>query len=413
MRKLLSDIVFAWGSIGRNRLHSVFTVLVSMFTCIFLNAVLQMADTVYGDNPPFSNADRIISLVTDEFKDTDGRYVDGIYAQYIPGFSRMLRSSGALGVSETESVLVAAGDNVYPSYAGFVSGHYWGMNDFEFVEGRSFTEDEGGDGVRIAVVTDEAAEKYFGKGSALGKELEVQGITYEVIGVVRNYSSLATVKRHIDVWLTSANTKFLPSGIPVYNLDILARDNVSKEEFRQDILLALKNFYRQRNVDLDLTESDLLTLKEQRIASFGDSGGLFIGLGVIIGLLLLIPAINIVTLNESGIYGRMQEFAVRRAMGATAGDIVKLVLTENSILVCIGFVMGFILTVPAMHLIERVFFNTGGMDVTILAGDISFVNMAAICAFAVVFSLISGGVPAWRAVRKSISLMLKGGDNDD
>ena len=58
-----------------------------MFTCIFLNAVLQMADTVYGDNPPFSNADRIISLVTDEFKDTDGRYVDGIYAQYIPGFS--------------------------------------------------------------------------------------------------------------------------------------------------------------------------------------------------------------------------------------------------------------------------------------------------------------------------------------
>ena len=134
---------------------SVFTVVVSFFTCVFLSTVLQIADTVYGDNPPFSNSDRIISLVTDEFKDVSGRSLDGIYAQYIPGFSKSIRSSEMLGISETESILVTDGTNIFPTNVGFVSGHYWKMNDFEFVEGRGFTIDEAGNADK---------KDYMGKG---------------------------------------------------------------------------------------------------------------------------------------------------------------------------------------------------------------------------------------------------------
>lgn len=412
MGKIISDIVFAWGSISRNRMLSVFTVVVSFFTCVFLSTVLQIADTVYGDNPPFSNSDRIISLVTDEFKDVSGRSLDGIYAQYIPGFSKSIRSSEMLGISETESILVTDGTNIFPTNVGFVSGHYWKMNDFEFVEGRGFTIDEAGNADKKAVITDEMSRKLYGKGAAVGQQLEVQGISYKIIGVVKNYSNFSTCKSHIDVWLTSANTKFMPSGVPFFNLDILFPENVSKDEFKQDLLYSLKSFYEKQNASLDLETEDLKTLKEQRIAGFGDEGGLFIGLGVIIVLLLLIPAINIITLNESGIQSRMQEFAVRRAVGATRMDIVKLIITENMILVCIGFVIGVIFKGPVVKLAENLFFEVSGEGFTILSEPMSVMNGICILVFAIVFAVISGGVPAWLATRKSISLIMKGGRND-
>ena len=108
----------------------------------------------------------------------------------------------------------------------------------------------------------------------------------------------------------------------------------------------------------------------------------------------------------------MQEFAVRRAVGATRLDIVKLIITENMILVCIGFVIGVILKGPVVKLAENLFFEVSGEGFTILSEPMSVMNGICILVFAIVFAVISGGVPAWLATRKSISLIMKGGRND-
>lgn len=410
MTKWFSDICYAARNILRNRLLSIFTIVVATVSAVFLNVVLQLADTVYGDNPPFTNADRSVSIYTSDFKKKDGRYVKGIKAKSIRGFTKKVRNLENSSVSNTESVMVLAEANVIPTYASFVSGQYWEINDFSFIEGRPFTEDEAFDAAKVAVVTESFARHSFGKGPAAGREIEVQGIKYEIIGVVEDYSSFSVSNKHPEVWLTCSNTKFLPSGDPYYVLDLMFTEDVTEEELKQDLLAALKDFYRVRKVDLDLETEDILTVKEARIAMFGDIGGLFIGIGVIIVLLLLIPVANIVSLNESGIQGRMPELAVRRALGATKGDIVRLLMTENLLLVMAGTVIGIALTGPAVGLAESLFFRAGGIEATILADNVSAICIVAVFIYAIVFSALSTGIPAWLSVRKCTATLMKGGD---
>lgn len=394
----------------RNRLLSLFTILVTAVSGVFLNAVLQLADIVYGDNPPFTNADRTVSIYTDDFKNKDGRYVDGILAQYIGGFTKAVRNLENSSVSNTESVLALAGENVFPVTASFVSGQYWEMNDFTFIEGRGFTEDEAFDATKVAVVTEGFARRSFGKSPATGRKIEVQGIEYEILGVVKDYSSFSAFNGHPEVWLTCSNTKFLPSGSPYYVLDLMFGEDVPEEAFKQDLQTALKDFYRARKVDLDLEIEDILTVKEERISMFGSNGGLFIGLGVIIVLLLLIPVANIVSLNESGIQGRMPELAVRRALGATKWDIVRLLMTENLLLVMAGAAIGVAVTAPVIGLAERLFFSRGGAEATIMADSVSVMGIMAVFIYAVIFSVLSTGIPAWQSLRECTATLIKGGD---
>lgn len=410
MSKLRSDIAYAFRSIRQNRLLSAFTFVIAAVTAILLNVVLQMAEIVYGDNPPFLNAGRTVSFLSSDFKDKDGRYVDGITAGYIPGFIKRIHNLEKVCVSNTESVMVLSGDNVVPAYASFVSGQYWDMNDFDFTEGRGFTEDESSEAARTAVVTDEFAERIIGKGTAAGREIKVQGIDYEIIGVVKNYSSFATAKEHTDVWLTNGNTKFLPSGDPYYVLDIQFREEVPEAEFRRDLYMALKGFYDDRNIDLDLEEEDIKTVKEKRMEVFGDSGGAFIGLGIIIVLLLLIPVVNIVSLNESGIQGRMSELSVRRAIGATRADIVRLVMSENLLIVFAGTATGLFLTRAVVGAVEKVFLESGGMEVTVLAGPVDMMTVIAVFLYAIFFSVLSTGIPVLLSMKKCIAALMKGGD---
>ena len=412
MVRIWSDIGHAFRSICRNKLLSAFTLTVAIVSAIFLNVVLQLTDIVYGNNPPFINADRTVSFLSSDFMDKEGRYVEGIKARYIRGFKKKLSLAENLCVSNSESVMILAGDNVIPTQANFVSGQYWNMNAFDFVEGRGFTEDEASDAAKVSVITEGLARRCFGKSSYTGRKIEIQGIEYEIIGVVADYSSFAISGERPDVWLTNANTKFLPSGDPYYTIDIQFREGVPKAEFKQDLYTALKGFYRDRNIDIDLELEDIKTVKESRMAVFGDGGGVFIGLGVIILLLLLIPVVNIVSLNESGIQGRISELAVRRAVGATRVDIVRLIMTENLLVVMTGVIIGLAITHPVVGVVEKLFFGGGGADATILAGPVPMINILFIFIYAILFSTLSTGIPVWLSTRECIASVMKGGGHD-
>ena len=412
MTKLVHYLTFAGNNICRNKLFSFFCIIVSALTCIFIYAILQMTSIINNDTSPFSNSDRTISFC-DEFYDTQGRYLDGIPTPYLETFLKGLRNYESCAISNTEFTSVVIGDKMFPSSVAFVNSDYFILNDFEFTDGRAFTKEETWDVEKMAVITEKIARKYYGNISALGQELEIQGNHYKVIGVVKDYSVFSTVKEIASIWLPYSVNKFMPSGMTVYTIDVLFPKNVPKKEFKQDMLFALKAFYKNRGMDLDLSIDRLMTLKEQRLARYGNNG-LFVGVSIIIFLLLLIPAINIITLSESGIQNRISELAVRRACGATKGAILYMIMTESFILVGIGFIAGIALAHPIINLAESLFFRSSadGTGATLLSGPIPIINVLVLICSGIIFSLISGGIPAYMAAKKNISLMLKGGSND-
>ena len=66
---------------------------------------------------------------------------------------------------------------------------------------------------------------------------------------------------------------------------------------------------------------------------------------IVVGLLLLTTAAGIVGMASLWVNQRRKQIGVRRALGATRGDILRHFLSENFLITSIGIVVGILLTV--------------------------------------------------------------------
>lgn len=71
-----------------------------------------------------------------------------------------------------------------------VDAEYWRIYDYEFLEGRQFTEAEVAGDLRRVIITDAAARRLDAEGSLVGREILIRHIPFEVIGVVKSTSPL-------------------------------------------------------------------------------------------------------------------------------------------------------------------------------------------------------------------------------
>lgn len=131
MGKLRIYFSLAWDNILHNKLFSLFCIVVSALTCIFMYVILQITSVIRNDTPPFSNSDRVVSFL-DEFYDTNGRFLDGIPAPYIKTFLKGLRNYENYSICNTEFTSVFVNGKLIPTEVAFVDRSYFTINDFDF-----------------------------------------------------------------------------------------------------------------------------------------------------------------------------------------------------------------------------------------------------------------------------------------
>ena len=111
-------------------------------------------------------------------------------------------------------------------------------------------------------------------------------------------------------------------------------------------------------------------------------------------------------LASVGIYGvlayltsqRVPELGVRLALGATAGDVVQLVLRESALMVAVGVAIGAAAAFGAGRLLARVVEGTGAPDLRTAAVMTSVLVAAA---------MLASVVPARRAGRVDVMTALR------
>ena len=128
----------------------------------------------------------------------------------------------------------------------------------------------------------------------------------------------------------------------------------------------------------------------------------------IILILLIVPAINLSSMTLSRMRRRMAEIGVRRAFGATEGELMTQVLVENLLVTLVGGLVGLLLSYGATFLLNGFLFGNSTNaylmgETTLTAGMLlsPWIFLAAF-AFCLVMNLLSAGLPAWRASRMSI-----------
>ena len=209
-----------------------------------------------------------------------------------------------------------------------VTGNFFGVLGSPPALGRTLRPDDDVVGAApVMVISHSLWHTHFnGDPSVIGHHLALlqSGVTYTVVGVA---SPGLEYPAGADLWVP------LHAGVEVVPLGRLARDATP----RQAAAELRASFQRDASVawrDLRAGSSPLPQVVT------GDVRSALLILSSAAALLLLIACINVANLLLVRASGRMQEIAVRQALGAGRGRILRQLLTESSVLALAGGLLG-------------------------------------------------------------------------
>ncbi len=136
-----------------------------------------------------------------------------------------------------------------------------------------------------------------------------------------------------------------------------------------------------------------------------DSGPALKALFAMVALVLLIACTNVANLLLAKAAARQREFAIRSALGATPGRMMRQLLVESFLCALGGGVLGLILGVWTMNILTQAVVSEAGVKGITAQVDGSVWGFAA--GATLLSAVLFGLVPAWRATRSGVSQMMK------
>jgi predicted permease len=165
-----------------------------------------------------------------------------------------------------------------------------------------------------------------------------------------------------------------------------------------------------------LTKDDLDNLKRDKVPVSAGGGGFsdlrgdfkepLMLLMVIVALVLIIACVNVANLLLARASSRQKEFAVRVAIGAAPGRIVRQLLTESIFLAFAGGVLGLLIAQWGTRALLKL---SGNKDLEASPDLRVFLFTAAVC---LVTGILFGLIPALRSRRVAVAPTLKSGSQN-
>ena len=296
---------------------------------------------------------------------------------------------------ETQAI---AGPYNVPAEVVFTSAVYAEVRDLEAASGSFITPLHDEEGELVAVLGSRVAESIFPGLDPVGQEVRLSFLAgrvifaFTVVGVLEPIGGEGAANGQVFVPLTGLASRFrflyTPTGdLRVTQIDVQTAAGADTEAVKQQITDLL--LFRHGRADPDFTvqsQDDLLD------AASEVANTLSILLGSIAGISLLVGGIGVMNIMLVSVTERTREIGIRRAVGATAGDIVTQFVTEALTLSLLGGFAGIVIGIGASLLVDGQTVGEQEMTTVIQAWSI-----AAAFGVAAGIGLLSGIYPAWRA----------------
>jgi predicted permease len=173
-----------------------------------------------------------------------------------------------------------------------------------------------------------------------------------------------------------------------------------------DQQLATIQRWDEKKRDLFLKKKIVLSSGAQgRITLQRDSGPALIALFAMVALVLLIACTNVANLLLAQGTTRQREFAIRTAMGASRGRMIRQLMAESFLCALAGGALGLVVGTWLMNILTQAVVSEGGARGITSKVDGSVLGFA--IGATVLSGLLFGLLPAWRVTRTTISQMLK------
>ena len=213
---------------------------------------------------------------------------------------------------------------------------------FAVAEGRFISDYDEEHSRPVIVIGRAIADSLFPTVDALGKEVRLNGRTYEVIGIFEPDQGLFS-SFGVDQFACIPMSNFRKSFPEIRErfIAVAGKDGYSIDTMKGQVEEALR---RKRHVphnaedDFEITSPDFLTSLWNQL-----TGAMVLLTGIISGVGLMVGGIGVMNIMLISVTERTSEIGIRKAVGARKSDIRIQFLLEAITLSCIGGVIGIII----------------------------------------------------------------------
>jgi predicted permease len=257
------------------------------------------------------------------------------------------------------------------------------------LRGRAFTEHDGGQGPRVALVNETTARRFWANENPIGKHIWLgrQTEPVEVVGVlgdIHNVGLAADTQPEIYVPFAQLPWRFM---------NLIVRTDGDPNRIARPVRSAVTAADRDQPVTQVRTMDDVLDVAAARPRFTASL------LAALSGTALFLAIVGLYGVVTYSVAQRTGELGVRLALGAQRSDILRLVLRQGAGLALGGVLAGLAISAVAMPLLVSQLYRVSPTDPATFAGSaVLFIAVAALASY----------LPARRAMRVDPLLSLRG-----
>lgn len=266
-------------------------------------------------------------------------------------------------------------------------------SELNLTQGRMYTEDEDQRAANVVILGHDTAQKLFGNASALGKEVEIEGDLFTVIGVAdkmkqafgggdnpEDNKALFPLNTFLKLHPEDATQTGMWLSVKYDN----PRNRALVEDEVREMLRIRRKVHTWQPDNFSIFSPDSIARLWREL-----TGGLAIFMVAVSSVGLMVGGVGVMNIMLVSVTERTREIGVRKAIGATKRNILVQFTMEATTLCAIGGVIGILLGAIITLLIRLI--------VSALPATMS--TMWAVIGFTVslAIGLVFGIYPAWKA----------------
>jgi putative ABC transport system permease protein len=224
----------------------------------------------------------------------------------------------------------------------------WAKTDrADIFPGRSFTDGENSGSAPVVIVNDTLKSQLFRESDPIGKEVQIEGKAFTVIGVFHTKAGflktlngrgpdqpraivpLMTAWRHLSIFKRGLQVAVMP------------RTDVTRDEAMDAVTAVLRG---KRSLKPGQRNSFYLVGEDRIMDLFNQFFGAIFLVGITLSAVgLLVGGVGVVAIMMISVTERTREIGVRKALGATRGIILWQFLVESATLTTLGAAIGLVI----------------------------------------------------------------------
>ncbi|HET9699137.1 MAG TPA: ABC transporter permease [Terriglobales bacterium] len=430
METLLQDIRFGLRTLFKNKGFTFVAVLTLALAIGANTAIFSIVNPLLIKGLPVANADKllIVGEPGDVHHRSNGTPLLGSFSyplyQALSENSDVFADSYASGDIRRLQIGTNSTDPGQTRRGRFVTGHYFQVLGVQPALGRFFTESESDVHRPEAVAV--LGYSYWqlqmnGDPGAVGKTIRLNNVPFTVIGVAQRGFDGEISGETQDVWVPMnmqpqlvAATSWLDNpGISWLQFMGVPKPGVTRPQAEASVNLRFQQLLKG-DFGAKISKEDREAIQKQHITVFAGNRGFswardtfgrpMLLLMGIVGLVLVMACTNISNMLLARSSGRSREIALRVAIGAKPGRVVRQLVTESVLLAFLGGIAGLAVAGAGTQLLLRWVTQRYGSLSLDVSPDARVLGFSAL--LCLLTGVLFGLAPAFRALKVQLTSVL-------